>query len=163
DGNTVYASFSTQDPIYPNNPNNPQLATSVTPPGLPRTLGVLQLMKSSNLAPQVGLRLPDTIVSSIVPSSDGQNLFAIGNAGLLVLPIGRLNTFPIVAVDQEALLLTMDICIRNPLTVPVRIFNAGAGRMTYQTQALALAGGAGTGAPVVLTQSTGIAPGNVQL
>src|SRR5262249_20836630 len=49
DGNTVYASFSTQDPIYPNNPNNPQLATSVTPPGLPRTLGVLQLMKSSNL------------------------------------------------------------------------------------------------------------------
>jgi uncharacterized protein (TIGR03437 family) len=162
DGNTVYATFSTQEPIYPNNPNNPQGA-NVTPPGLPRTLGVLQLLKSSNLAPQLGLRLPDNIVGKILLSDDGQNLFAIGNSGLLTLPIGRLNTFPIVSVEQESLLLTMDICIRSAQQVPVRIFNAGGGRMTYQAQALALAGGAGTGAPVVLSQSTGVAPGALQL
>lgn len=163
DGNTVYSSFSTQTPINPLNPNQltspvPPPPGSIRPPG-PPTLGILQVLKANtrNLTPQLGLRLPDNIISKVIMSDNGQNLFAISQSGMLVVPIGRLNQFPILTVEADNVILSMDICNRNVQSVAVRVFNAGRGRLTYAAMA------SPANPNIVLDQATGIAPGNLQV
>ncbi len=166
DGNSVYASFSTQTAINPFNPNNPQIAGAVVPAGTVRSLGVLQVLKSSNLTQQLGLRMPDIIADKVILSADGQNLFAISNTGLLWVPIGTLSSQPIAAVEKENLVLAVDICNRTVQSVNVNITNAGRGRMTYSAQVLAfgaLTANPATAPPAVLSQATGIAPAALRI
>src|SRR6185369_13178372 len=59
DGNTVYATFSTQPPINPLNTNNPQNVGGALLPGgarppQPATQGVLQVFRASSLTPVLG-------------------------------------------------------------------------------------------------------------
>ncbi len=157
DGSTLFATFSTQTPINPLNPNQPALGGgggAIRPSG-PPTLGVLQVLKSSNLTPLLGLRLPDNIISKIILSSDGQNLFAISTSGLVVVPIGRLNEFPIVTVDRDTVVLSVDICNRNVQSTALRVSNAGRGRLTF--------GAISNNTSAIVTQATGVAPTNLQI
>src|SRR5207244_2379339 len=43
--------------------------------------------------------LPETIISKMIASPDGQYLFANSTTGLLVIPIGQLNNLPILDVS----------------------------------------------------------------
>ena len=58
-------------------------------------------MRSSSLTPQLGLRLPEPIISKMIASPDGQYLFANSTTGLLVIPIGQLNNLPILDVSTD--------------------------------------------------------------
>src|SRR5262249_15052947 len=124
--------FSNQTAINPLNTNNPQASPNV-PPGAMRSFGVLQQLKATNLGPKLGLRLADNITGRAIISDDGQNIFALSTSGILAIPIVRLNTFRILTIDQPRLLLSADICNRGVQSAPVRISNAGTGRMTFQT------------------------------
>jgi uncharacterized protein (TIGR03437 family) len=158
DGNSVWATFSTQPAIYPLNPNNPQAGTRLA--GQTASLGVLQQLKASNLASTLGLRLPDNILGKIILSSDGKNLFALSQSGMLVVPIGTLSTQPILAVNQRSVVLSADICNRGVQSTPVQITNAGGGRMTFSANATLPTGApAGTTPPTaILSGSSGLAP-----
>ncbi len=137
DGKSVYATFSTQSPIHPLNSNNPQNAGGATIPGAISgqtptviTRGVLQSLRSTSLAPQLGLRLAETVISKIILSSDGQYLFANCSSGIQVLPIGQLSKLPVLETDAGNVILSVDPCNRTVATATVRIRNAGGGRMT---------------------------------
>ncbi len=166
DGNSVYATFSNQTPINPSNTNNPQVSANV-PPGAVRSFGVLQQMKATNLAPRLGLRLADNITGRAILSDDGQNLFALSSSGMIAIPIGRLNTLPILTLDQPRLLLSADICNRGVQSAPVRISNAGAGRMTFQTLPPTNVGLPNVPAnqlpTAVVTAGTGVAPASLNV
>ncbi len=164
DGNSVYATFSTQSAINPLNTNNPQNPGGAVIPGaiagqtpLTPTLGVLQVLRASSLTPQIGLRLPETILSKIIASSDGQNLFANTASGLLVIPVGQLSTMPILDVSTTNVVLTVDPCNRTIATTSVQVRNLGAGRLTF-----AVAVNNQT-APVILNRGSGVAPSTLTI
>ena len=167
DGNAVYATFNTQTAINPLNPNNPQnpATPGIVVPGqtAPLATSILQIMRSSSLTPQLGLRLPDAVGTKIIASSDGQNLFANSSsgAGLMVIPIGQLNNLPILDVSTTNVVLSRDMCNRTVATATVQIRNAGGGRMTFG----ATVGGANPNAPVpvLLNQRSGVAPATLTI
>jgi uncharacterized protein (TIGR03437 family) len=161
DGNAVYATFSTQPPINPLNPNNPQntaapgaIPTPFAAP--PQPTALLQVLRSSSLTPQLGLRLTDAISSKIIASSDGQNLFANSTSGLLVIPIGQLTNLPILDVSATNVILSRDMCNRTIATASVQIRNVGGGRMTFAANVTG-------GGPVILNQRSGIAPATLTI
>ena len=145
DGNAVYATFSTQSPINPLNTNNPQNPGGAVipggigglPPGL-QTQAVLQILRSSSLTPEIGLRLPEPIISKIIMSPDGQNLFANSTSGLLVIPIGQLSSLPVLDVSATNVVLSMDMCNRTVATASIQVRNVGGGRMTFAAAVIAL-------------------------
>ena len=187
DGNSVYASFNNgaaccaQTPINPLNPNNPQ--NPATPgvtipggggfpgggifPGAPgaaqsqQTAAVLQILRSSSLTPQLGLRLSEQITSKIIASPDGQNLFATSTSGLMVIPIGQLNNVPILDVSSTNVVLSRDMCNRTIATATVQIRNIGGGRMTFAASVNSTSPTVTT--PVILSQRSGIAPATLTI
>lgn len=165
DGNTVYSTFSTQPPINPLNTNNPQNPGGAVLPGIggrvpgAPTQGVLQLMRATSLTPLLGLRLAEAINPKIVASPDGQNLFAISTSGLMVIPIGRLNQLPVLAVDTSNVVLSVNICNRALVSAQVQVQNLGGGRLTFN----AALNNAGANVPVIVSQSTGLAPSTLRI
>lgn len=158
DGNSVYATFSTQSPINPLNSNNPQNPGGATIPGAiagqisgPPTRSVLQVMRSSSLTPQLGLRLAEAITSKLIGSPDGQYLFANSSSGMLVIPVGQLNRLPVLDVSATNVVLSVDPCNRTVATASVTIRNTGAGRMTVAATPNIAA------APIVLSLQPGAA------
>lgn len=165
DGNTVYGTFSNQTPINALNTNNPQNPGGAVLPGIggrvpgAPSLGVLQVMRATSLTPLLGLRLTEAIHPKIIASSDGQNLFAISTSGLMVIPIGRLNQMPVLGVDTPNVVLSVNICNRALVTAQVQVQNLGSGRLTF-TAAL---NNAGANVPVIVSQSTGLAPSTLRI
>src|SRR5438876_1883844 len=164
DGNAVYATFSTQLPINPLNTNDPQNPGGAVIPGaFPgqisglQTRGVLQILRSSSLTPQLGLRLPEAITSKIISSSDGQNLFANSASGLLVIPIGQLTNLPVLDVSATNVVLSVDMCNRGIATASVQVRNVGGGRMTFGATLN------NQGAPVILNQRSGVASSTLNI
>jgi len=161
DGNTVFATFSTQPAINPLNTNNPQNPGGAVLPGvtgpnpLPATKGVLQVLRASSLTQVLGLRLPEAINPKIIATPDGQYLFAISTSGLLVIPIGQLSQLPVLGVDSTNVVLSVNVCTQNMVSAQVQISNLGGGRLTY------IAAAANSAASVILGQRTGLAPSNL--
>ncbi|HYR90677.1 MAG TPA: hypothetical protein VE422_41820 [Terriglobia bacterium] len=166
DGNAVYATFSTQSPINPLNSNNPQNPGGAVIPGaIPgqtpgaQTQAVLQVLRSSSLTPDLGLRLPEPIRTKIVMSPDGQNLFANSTSGLLVIPIGQLSSLPVLDVSATNVVLSVDMCNRTVATASIQVRNAGSGRMTFA----AAVNSPNLNAPVILNRGSGLAPTNLTI
>lgn len=164
EGNSIYATFSTQAPINPLNTNNPQNpGGAIIPGGVPgqregqQTVAVLQVLRSSSLTQEIGLRLPEPINSKIIASPDGQNLFANSTSGLLVIPVGQLSSLPVLDVSATNVVLSVDTCNRTVATASVQIRNVGGGRMTFA------AGLNNPGAPVILNVRTGVAPATLTM
>ncbi len=165
DGNSVWASFSTQPAIYPANPNNPQVAGQTRPAGATISLGVLQQLKASNLGAKLGLRLPDNIIGKAIMSNDGKNVFALSASGMLIVPVGSLASQPIIGVTQNSVVLSADICNRGVQTAQVQITNSGGGSLTYSANATAPTGAPpGTTSPTaILSSNSGIAPASLTI
>ncbi|MSV27130.1 MAG: hypothetical protein EXQ52_00035 [Bryobacterales bacterium] len=167
DGNAVYATFSTQPAINPLNTNNPQNPGGAVVPGAIAgqnpsaqvTRAVLQIMRSSSLTPQLGLRLAEAITSKIISSADGQYLFANSATGLQVIPIGQLNNLPVLDVSTTNVVLSVDICNRLIATATVQVRNVGGGRMTFA----AVVNSTNLNAPVILDRGSGVAPATLTI
>jgi len=160
DGNAVYSYFSTQNPINPLNTNQPpgaSLPGNVETPPSGQTQAVLQVLRSSSLAPQLGLRLAEPITSKMVASTDGQYLFANSTSGLLVIPVGQLSNLPVLDISTTNVVLSLDPCNRTVTSASVQVRNTGGGRMTFQ------AASSNTGAPVVLNVRSGVAPATLDI
>jgi len=164
DGNAVYATFSTQPAINPLNTNNPQNPGGAVIPGgviggapAAAAQSVLQVLRSASLNPDLGLRIPETITSKIISSTDGQNLFANSTSGLLVIPVGQLDNLPVLDVSATSVVLSVDMCNRSIATATVQIRNTGGGRMTFAATVNNLA------APVILSARSGVAPATVSI
>jgi uncharacterized protein (TIGR03437 family) len=144
DGNTVYATLSTQTAINPLN----TLSTAAA---------VLQVLRSSSLTPDLGLRLPEPVTSKIIASPDGQYLFANSTSGVMAIPIGQLSNLPILDVSTTNVVLSVDPCNRTIATTTVQIRNNGGGRMTFAATTNNPAG------PVSLSNRTGVAPATLTI
>src|SRR5438094_8030839 len=172
------------NPLNPNNPQNPATPGVVIPgggggggfPGGPfggggvppapaqsqQTVAVLQILRSSSLTPQLGLRLAEQITSMIIASPDGQYLVATSTSGLMVIPVGQLNDLPILDVSSTNVVLSRDMCNRTIASATVQIRNLGGGRMTFAASVNSTSPTA-AGTPVILSQRSGVAPATLTI
>ena len=127
-----------------------------------QTAGVLQILRSSSLTPQLGLRLAEQVTTKIIASPDGENLFAASTSGLMVIPIGQLNNLPILDVSSTNVVLSRDTCNRTIASATVQIRNAGGGRMTFAASVNSTSPTAAA-TPLILSQRSGVAPATLTI
>jgi len=116
DGTTLYSAFN--------------VAPFALPQPRPNS-ALLLISNPRNLAITMGIRLPENILGRMVMSSDGANIYALSESGVLALPVGRLYEHPILAPASTAVRLSANACDRGFVSTEVKIDNAGAGRLTF--------------------------------
>lgn len=136
DGETIYGSFNTA-------------ATNQRPQA-----NVLYLASSRNLGVRLGIRLPQSILGNMVGTSDGADIFALSEAGLIHVPIATLYEQPILQPETTQVFLAVDPCHKGIARAKVRVVNAGQGKLTFSvpnpTNAL------------VTRVSSGVAPAEIE-
>ncbi len=126
DGGTLYAAFNVAPLVA--GTNRPNASTLLI--NNPRNLGI-----------RMGIQLAESVLGKMAASSDGQNVYALSESGLLILPVGQLNTFPILEPETTVVRLAANQCDRSAATQTIRMRNAGRGTLRYQVQAIAAAAG----------------------
>jgi uncharacterized protein (TIGR03437 family) len=122
DGSTLYSAFNIAPPILPQPP--PNAATLLV--SNPRNLGI-----------KMGIQLPENVLGKMAASSDGGSVYALSDSGLLILPVGSINNFPILAPETTAVRLTASQCDRSGATRSISIRNAGRGNLRFTVNPVA--------------------------
>ncbi len=126
DGTTLYSAFNIAPGVLPQpRPNSATLLVSN-----PRNLGI-----------RLGIQLPESVFGKMIASSNGQNLYALSESGLLLLPVGQMNLSPILAPETTVVRLSANQCERGAAARSIRINNAGRGVLRFAAAAPAAAAG----------------------
>jgi YVTN family beta-propeller protein len=138
DGKTIYGAFN--------------VAANTTPPA-PANSSTLLLTDPNNLAINLGIRMPESIVAKVLITSDGSNAWSLSQSGLIWLPLSTLNTFPIIQPSTTQVFLSQNPCNPGLAQGSVQISNAGSGRLTYAVSTISSA--------LTTAVSSGLAPSNI--
>ena len=142
DGGTLYSAFNTAANTTP--PPAPQAATLLISD--PRTLGI-----------SLGINLPESILSKMVVSADGNDVWALSSSGVTHLPLGTLYSYPILMPESTTVFLAQDDCNQGMAQAKLNINNIGGGKLTFGVPQT-ISGGA---AALVVTATSGVAPAAV--
>jgi uncharacterized protein (TIGR03437 family) len=161
---TIYAQIfdSTQPsgpPYYSATSSPTASAGSASPAKLP----TLSIMDADNMTVRDRIYLPENLVGRAVLDSAGNNMYAISDSGVTVLPVGSLNHYPRLAASQEDVLVQTDFCNRNPLSATFTIADPGNNSTdfsisTLQTGVLVSPASGTTPAIVTVTVQPGAIP-----
>jgi YVTN family beta-propeller protein len=137
DGKTLYSAF-----------NYTATAASQRP-----TSNILFIGNPSNLGVRLGIRMPESVLGKMVITSDGSQIFALSESGIVTLPIGNLFDYPIIDPESTLIFLATDPCNKGIARATLKISNLGAGKLTYSVPQLT---------PALVAQVTsGLAPSSV--
>jgi len=139
DGTTLYSAFNT--------------AALTTPPPPPQA-STLLIADPRNLAIHLGINLPESILSKMVMTSDGNDAWAISSSGVTHLPLSTLYSYPILMPDSTTVFLRQDDCNPGVAQARLNINNIGGGTLTFAVPQ-AISGGS---AALVVTATSGLAP-----
>jgi YVTN family beta-propeller protein len=137
DGNTIYAAFNY---TATNNAARP-------------TADVLLVGNARNLGVRLGIRLQESVLSKMVVTSDGQNIYALSESGFLTIPVGSIFDYPLIEPDTTQVFMASDPCNKGIARASVKISNIGKGKLTYSVPNL--------GTALVWTLSSGLAPATI--
>ena len=140
DGSTIYRAFN-QAPF-------------TQPPSRPLS-SILFISDARNLAIKLGIRLPESIVSRMVITSDGNDAWGLSESGMLHLPLGSLYDYPILQPETNTVFLAVDDCNRGIASTKLRINNLGKGKLTFAVPNL--------NATLIAQAESGLAPSNLNL
>ena len=125
-GHAVNAKNGATDTIYAQifDPTQPS-----APPYYPATpsakFPTLSIMDADNLTVRDKVYLPENLVGRAVLDSAGNNMYAISDSGVTVLPVGTLNRSPRLAASVEDVLVQTNFCNVNPLKATFTIADPG--------------------------------------
>lgn len=139
DGTTLYSAFNT--------------AALTTPPPPPQA-STLLIGNPRNLAIRLGINLPESVLSKMVITSDGNDVWALSSSGATHLPLSTLYSYPILMPDSTTVFLRQDDCNPGVAQAAVNINNIGGGTLTFAVPQ-AISGGS---AALIVTASSGLAP-----
>ncbi len=141
DGNTIYGAF------------NVATFTGTNPP--PKSNSSTLLMNDSrNLAIQLGIRLPESIVAKMVITADGANAWSLSQSGMIYLPLSTLYDYPIIQPDTTQVFLSSNPCNRGLATGSLKVNNLGKGKLTFAIN--------NTNSALVSQVTSGLAPSSIQ-
>jgi DNA-binding beta-propeller fold protein YncE len=139
DGQTLYSAF-----------NN---STATTFQNLRPTSNILMVSNPRNLSTTLGIRLRESVLGRMVITSDGADIFALSESGLLYIPISKLFDSPIIQPEATQVFLAVDDCNRGIARASVGIANLGKGKLTFAVP--------NTGAALVAQVASGVAPSRI--
>ena len=138
DGTTLYSAFNTAATAIP----------------APRPLASTLLVSDpTNLAINLGIRLPESIIGRMVMTSTGSDAWGASESGVLHLPIGQLYSYPIIQPSSSVVFLAVDDCHRGISNANVQVSNLGKGKLTFTAVS--------SSAALVLGATSGLAPANL--
>jgi uncharacterized protein (TIGR03437 family) len=134
-------------PTNPATPPAPQ-AGSVAPP-------VLQIVDADNLTVRQKLRLPENLGGKALLSSKGDLLYTVSDSGVMVLPVGYLNSAHRVQASQPDMVFRSNFCDRSMVTQKITILDPGGNHTDFSLSA-SLPG-------IVVSPTTGTTPATVHV
>ncbi|MCC6362901.1 MAG: hypothetical protein IT165_05215 [Bryobacterales bacterium] len=138
----LYAQFSA---TAQNNSSSQQTAA---PP-------VLQVLDADNLAVLDQLNLPENFAGKSIINSDSSMLFGISDSGILMIPIGNLDSMPRIATTREDVVFRGNFCDRRVTSQEVTILDPGGGNTDF-TLSVSTSG-------VSVSPSSGVTPATVRI
>lgn len=138
DGATLYGAFN--------------VAPNVVPAARPQA-STLLISDPKNLAINLGIKLPESIVARMVITQDGSNAWGLSESGLISLPLSTLYSNPIIMPATNAVFLRQDDCNRGISTASLGINNIGSGRLTFSVP--------DTGSALEAQAVSGMAPSSI--
>lgn len=137
----LYAQFSTATP-------NSSSQQAAAPP-------VLQVLDADNLAVLDQFNLPENFAGKSIINSDSSMLFGISDSGILMIPIGNLDSMPRVAATREDVVFRGNFCDRRVTSQEVTILDPGGGNTDF-TLSVSTPG-------VSVSPSSGVTPATVRI
>ena len=123
-------------------------AKSVLPPAM-------LIMDSDNLTFRDRISIPEDMVGRAVLNAAGTTLYAVSESGVMILPVGSLNSYPRIAATQEDLLVSTNFCNSGMLTQDLTITDPGGGHTAFSVSS--------SQAGVVIAPASGVTPATVQV
>jgi uncharacterized protein (TIGR03437 family) len=125
---------------------------------VPKTLTdapVLTVRDIDNLASRESFKLPENIAGRSVLSADGNTMYSASDSGVLVLPVGKLNTLPRLEASVEDLVFRGDFCDRDTATQSFILRDPGGNKVPFSITS--------SNAGVRLTPSSGTTPAVIKV
>jgi hypothetical protein len=90
----------------------------------------------TNLLIQMGIQMPENLAGKMVITKAGDTIYGISDTGFITLPMGTINSMPLVAVDNDLHFVANDQCgVTAPIARSVaNVTNIGKGRITVNVQ-----------------------------
>ncbi len=136
DGTLIYSAFN----IAPFVANPQPLPLSST----------LLINDARNLGIQMGIRMPESIVSKMLITSDGAKAWSLSASGLIYLPMSTLYNYPIIQPASTQIFLAQDPCNRGIPTGRIMVNNLGKGKLTFSVTS--------THSSLAMQAASGLAP-----
>ncbi|MEI9811243.1 MAG: hypothetical protein WDO18_00585 [Acidobacteriota bacterium] len=92
---------------------------------------VLTVRDLDNLTLRQSLKLPEHIAGRSALSSDGNTMYASSDSGVMILPVGNLNSAPRVEASVEDLVFRGNFCDRNAATQSFIIRDPGGAKVPF--------------------------------
>ena len=138
DGKTIYGAFN---------------VAANTNPAPPPNSSTLLFTDPNNLAINLGIRMPESIVAKILVTADGADAWSLSQSGLIYLPLSTLSTYPIIQPSSTQVFLSQNPCNPGLAQGTVQIRNTGGGKLTYAVATISSA--------LTTSVSSGLAPSNI--
>jgi DNA-binding beta-propeller fold protein YncE len=136
DGTLIYSAFNVA-------------AFVANPPPAPIS-STLLINDSRNLGIQLGIRMPESIVSKMLITADGTQAWSLSTSGLIYLPLSTLYNHPIIQPETTQVFLSSDPCNRGIAGGSLMVNNIGKGKLTFSVTS--------THSSLSMQASSGLAP-----
>ncbi|MEP7351921.1 MAG: hypothetical protein ABI824_01685 [Acidobacteriota bacterium] len=100
-------------------------------PKLDTDPAMLRIYDADNLTMREQLQLPEHMAGRAVMGSNGNNLYAVSDSGVLVLPVGNLNSIPRLQASVEDLVFRGNFCDRSTATQTFVLSDPGGARVPF--------------------------------
>jgi uncharacterized protein (TIGR03437 family) len=150
--NLIYAQIP--DATQPAGPpyNSSTTSAGSTPSA---SLPTLLLMDADNLTVRDRIVIPEDMVGRAVLNAAATILYAVSDSGVMVLPVGSLNSYHRLASAQEDVLVQTTFCNRATVAQPLTITDPGGGHTDFTITP--------SQSGVTITPSSGTTPATVQV
>ncbi|GEM_PF-269538 len=114
---------------------------------------ILQILDSDNLTVRELITLPENLAGKSILSSDHNTMYSVSDSGVLILPVGNLNSYPRLKAGAEDLVFRGNFCDRSTARQTLTITDPGGGNTPFTISP--------TVAGITVSPSSGVTPATV--
>ena len=125
---------------------------------IPATVGeapVLQILSEDNLTVIQRLKLPENTTGKSALSADSNVMYSISQSGVLVLPVGSLNSVPRLVTSAPSVLLQGNFCDSSKITRTLKLTDPGGNATAFSFNP--------SNPAVTVSPSSGVVPATVTI